>query len=221
MNWIRRHILHNIALKLLALGVAVLLWLAVARDPVAEIAYSVPIEFFNSPEHLDISSETLPQVQVRLRGPVRVLRELAPSEIHAMIDLADARIPERTYDMSAKRERVPSDVDVVQVIPSQFHISFDEHATKQIDVHPRVTGSLAPGYRIATIAVNPQVITIAGPAKHVNNVEAAITDPVDASGVVGQATFITHASISDPLVRVVNPEPLHITVTTEPAPRNR
>ena len=220
MEFIRRYILHNIALKLLALGIAVLLWLAVARDPMAEIAFSVPIEFHNAPEHLEISSETLPQVQVRLRGPVRVLRELAPSEIHAMIDLADARVPGRTYDMSAKRVRVPSDVDVVQVIPSQFHLSFDQRDTKKIDVHPRVTGSLAPGYRIASIEVAPKQITITGPASHVNQVDSAITDPVDASGVVGQAAFTTHASIPDPLVRIVNPEPVQITVSTERV-RNR
>jgi hypothetical protein len=46
-------------------------------------------------------------------------------------------------------------------------------------------------------------------------VETAITDPVDASGVVGTATFSTHAYVSDPLVRLVDPGPIRVTVTTE------
>ena len=33
MDLVRRYILHNLALKLVALGLAVLLWLAVSRNP--------------------------------------------------------------------------------------------------------------------------------------------------------------------------------------------
>ena len=40
---------------------AVGLWLAVARDPVAEVAVEVPIEFRNIPENLEISSESIPR----------------------------------------------------------------------------------------------------------------------------------------------------------------
>ena len=35
-----------------------------------------------------------------------------------------------------------------------------------------------------------------------NAVENAVTDPVDATGVVGKATFTTDAYVTDPLVRV-------------------
>jgi len=49
----------------------------------------------------------------------------------------------------------------------------------------------------------------------VNAIESAITDPVDASGVIGRATFTTNAYIADPLVRVAKPAPIHVTVVTE------
>lgn len=218
MDLFRRYIAHNFGLKLLSLAVAVLLWLAVTRDPVAEIAFNVPIEFHNTPDNLEISSENLPQVQVRVRGPVRLVRALAPSEIHAVIDLTGAMPPERTYDLSPKRIHVPGDVDVVQVVPSQFRISFDERATRQVEVKPRVIGSFAAGYRIATVVAQPNMITIVGPAKHVDDVETAITDPVDATGVVGSATFVTHVYVADPLVRIANPAPIHVTVVTEKSP---
>src|SRR5436309_1459587 len=101
MDFLRKYVLHNFGLKLLSLVVAVLLWMAVTRDPMAEVALNVPIEFHNSPEHLEISVET------------------------------------------------------------------------------------------------------------------AITDPVDASGVVGTATFLTHAYVSDPLVRLTDSSPIRVTVVTE------
>lgn len=215
MDFLRKYVFHNLGLKLLSLAVAVLLWMAVTRDPVAEVALNVPIEFHNAPEHLEISSETIQQVQVRVRGPVRQVRELSPAEVHAVIDLANVQAGERTYDLSPKLIHVPDGVQVVQAVPAQLRISFDRRETRQVEVKPRVIGTFATGYRIEKVTPTPQKVTIIGPATHVNSVETAITDPVDASGVVGTATFVTHAYVSDPLVRLADPAPIRVTVTTE------
>src|SRR5512146_1289110 len=106
MDFFRKYVLHNLGLKLLSLAIAVLLWLAVTRDPVAEVFFNVPVEFHNAPEQLEISSQTMPQVQVRLRGPAREVRELAPTEVHAVIDLASARVGEHTYDLTSRHINV-------------------------------------------------------------------------------------------------------------------
>jgi YbbR domain-containing protein len=215
MDFLRKYVFHNFWLKVLSLAASVLMWMAVTHDPMAEVALNVPIEFHNSPEHLEISSETIPQVQVRVRGPVREVRDLAPSEVHAVIDLANTQPGERTYDLAPRRIHVPDGINVVQAVPSQIRISFDRRGTRQVPVKPRVIGSFATGFRIQEVASMPQLVTIVGPAAHVNDVEAAITDPVDASGVVGTATFVTHAYVSDPLVRLADPNPIRVTVTTE------
>jgi len=215
MDFLRKYVLHNFGLKLLSLVVAVLLWMAVTRDPMAEVALNVPIEFHNSPEHLEISSETIPQVQVRVRGPVREVRELSAAEVHAVIDLANVQAGERTYDLAPRLIHVPDGISVVQAVPAQIRISFDRRETRQVEVKPRVIGIFATGYRIEKVMALPQAITIVGPATHVRGVETAITDPVDASGVVGTATFLTHAYVSDPLVRLTDSSPIRVTVVTE------
>jgi YbbR domain-containing protein len=215
MDFLRKYVFHNFGLKLLSLAVAVLLWMAVTRDPVAEIAINVPVEFHNAPEHLEISSETIPQVQVRVRGPVREVRDLSPAEVHAVIDMANVQPGERTYDLSSKHIHVPDGVQVVQTVPAQIRISFDKRETRQVEVKPRVIGMFATGYRIEKVTPTPAMVTIVGPATHVRGVETAITDPVDASGVVGTATFSTHAYVSDPLVRLADTSPIRVTVTTE------
>jgi YbbR domain-containing protein len=215
MDFLRKYVFHNFGLKVLSLAVAVLLWMTVTRDPVVSVALNVLIEFHNSPEHLEISSETIPEVQVRVRGPVHEVRDLTPSEVHVVIDLANVQAGERTYDLEPSRIRVPEGLEVVQAVPSQIRISFDKRATRQVEVKPRVIGSFATGYRIEKVTPMPSKVTIIGPASHVDDVETAITDPVDASGVVGTATFLTHAYIADPLVRLADPSPIRVTVTTE------
>jgi len=215
MDFLRKYVFHNFGLKLVSLIVAVLLWMAVTRDPMAEVALNVPIEFHNAPEHLEISSETIPQVQVRVRGPVREVRELSAPEVHAVIDLANVQPGERTYDLAPRHIHVPDGVSVVQAVPAQIRINFDRRESRQVEVQPRVIGTFATGYRIEKVIALPQAVTIVGPAKHVRGVETAITDPVDASGVVGTATFLTHAYVSDPLVRLTDTSPIRVTVVTE------
>jgi diadenylate cyclase len=210
-----RHLFDHLLLKILALLIAVAMWWGVARDPVIEVGVNAPIEFHNIPENLEISTETIPQAQIRVRGPARILRELAQTEIHPSIDLQGATAVEQTFELNARQIRLPHEVEVVQIVPSVFRVQFDVRATKQVEVRPRVIGTFASGYRILQATAIPEHVTIAGPAKRVANIENAITDPVDASGVIGKATFTTHAYISDPLVRFVNPGPIRIVVTTE------
>ncbi len=214
-EFFRKYVLANLGLKLLSLFLAVLLWWAVAHDPTVQVPMTVPVEFHHTPQNLVISSESPFQVQIELQGPERTLRSLNPSQVHAVIDLQGAAPGERTFDLTSDQIRVPRDVEVVQVVPSQFHISFDHTATRSVDVRPRVIGSLLSGYAIGTVTANPEKITIEGPSRRVDAIENAITDPVDATGVVGQATFTTHAYVADPLVRLVKPQPIHVTVTTE------
>ncbi len=87
-DFLHRYVFHNLGLKLISLVLAVGLWLAVARDPVAEVAVDVPIEFHNIPQNLEISSENIPRAQIRLRGPERVVHRLQASDVYAEIELS-------------------------------------------------------------------------------------------------------------------------------------
>jgi len=214
-DFFQRHVIHNFGLKLISLALAVGLWLAVSRDPVAEVAVEVPIEFHNIPENLELSSEGVVQAQVRVRGPQRIVHQLRPSDIHPEIDLTGTKPGERTFDLTAQQIHIPHDLQVVQVIPSQFHVSFDIRSTRDVPIHARVVGQFARGYRIARVVVEPETLRITGPEKRVQAVEAAITDPVDASGTMDRNVFTTHAYVSDPLVQVMHPGPVRVTVMME------
>jgi YbbR domain-containing protein len=202
---LRYFIGHNFGLKLISLALATGLWLAVSHDPTAETAVEVPIEFRNVPNDLEISSEHIPQAQIRLGGPERLIRRLQAADVQPEIDLTGAAPGERTFDLTAEQVHKPYGVDVLQVIPGQLHLKFDTRYTRQVEIHPRVVGTFATGYSIAAIEAVPSTITITGPRQHVEAVEGAITDPVDASGIMDRATFATHAYVGDPLVQVVDP----------------
>jgi YbbR domain-containing protein len=217
-DFLHRYLLHNLGLKLISLVLAVGLWLAVARDPVAEVAVDVAIEFHNIPQNLEISSENIPKAQIRLRGPERVVHRLRASDVYAEIELSGVKPGERTFDLATQQIHQPSELEVVQVVPSQFHLTFDTRLTRQVPVQPRIARTFAPGYALERVEVDPPAITISGPKKHVEAVESAITDPVDVSGAINRATFVRHAYVSDPLVQVASPDPVRVTVIMQKVP---
>jgi YbbR domain-containing protein len=210
MIFLRRLVLHNFWLKALSLLLATGLWLAISPDQEpAEVAVRVPIEFQHVPAELEISSVTVPEAQIRVRGPERLIRELRSTDIHAEIELGDAKPGERTFDLTAQQIRHQRDLTVVQVVPGQVHLSFDTRLTRDVKIRPRVIGA---GAQNATVLVDPESVTITGPRRQVEIVDEATTDPVDASAIRTQATFVTNVYVPDPLVQVVKPAPVRVTV---------
>jgi YbbR domain-containing protein len=222
IGFFQRHVLHNVGLKMLSLLLATGLWYVTSPDEQpAELAVRAPIVFERLPADLEISSETIPEAQIRVRGPERVIRQLRSNDVHAELELADAKPGERTFDLTSQQISHPRDLTIVQVVPSQVHIAFDTRLTREVDVHPRVTGSLLTGEQITKVDVDPPRITITGPRHHVEMVDSATTDPVDATGTTGRATFTTNVYVADPLVQVVQPTSIHVTVFVEKAGAER
>lgn len=216
MDFFRRWVLHNFWLKVLSLLIATGLWLAISPDQEsAEVAVHVPIEFEHVPPHLEISSVTIPEAQIRVRGPERVIRQLTAADIQAEIELGDAKPGERTFDLTAQQIRHQRELHVVQVVPGQVHLSFDTRLTREVEIRAQVGGKFLAGEQVAKVVVDPPRITITGPKEHVENMDAATTDPIDVSGTHTEATFVTNAYVADPLVQVVQPTPVRVTVIME------
>lgn len=210
----REYVLKNLPFKLVSLAIAIMLWWAVGRDQPIEIPMTVPVEFQHAPSNLEINSDYPFQTRLTLRGPERLIQGMNPSEVHAILDLRGAGPGESTFDLTDRDIHVPRNAKVVQIVPSQFHISFDRSATRSVQVQPRVIGTLLSGYGITEVTADPATITIVGPERRVRAIQTAVTDPVDATGVVGTATFTTHAYVADPLVRVQSTGPIHVKVDT-------
>ncbi len=84
-----------------------------------------------------------------------------------------------------------------------------------VEVRPRVTGNFASGMRVAQVIADPSNVMITGPQRRVEAVEAATTDPMDASGALTRTSFVTQAYVPDPLIQVVHPTPIRVTVIME------
>jgi YbbR domain-containing protein len=211
----QRTFVQNFGLKLTSLLLAIGLWFVVAHDPIAEVEIRVPIEFQSLPESLEVDSANFTQALIRVRGPERVIHRLEVSDVRAEINLANVGPGERTFDLTPRQVHVPQDLEVVQVIPTQFQLSLDTRTTRAVEVRARVTGTFASGMRVAQVIAEPSSIMITGPRRRVEAVESATTDPVDVSGTMTRTWRLTQASVPDPLIQIVHPTPIRVTVIME------
>lgn len=207
---------HNFALKVMSLLLATGLWFMISRDEQpAEVAVRAPIVFQHVPSDLEVSSESIPEAQIRVRGPERVIRQLKTNDVQPEIDLAGVKAQDRTFDLTAQQVRHPREVRVVQIVPSQIHLSFDTRLTREVEIHPRVTGNFASGDQIVKVQADPSRITISGPSHHVERIETATTDLIDATGTLGIGVFTTNVYVSDPLVQIEHAPSIRVTVTVQ------
>src|SRR5213593_1550961 len=120
MHWLQHLVFHNWRLKLFSLVIATMLWAATARESTSEIGVNVPLEYQNVPPNTEVISDTTNTVEVRLRGPSTLIREISPQDISTTIDMGKMTLgSEKILELTAQQVRAPFGVEVVGVNPAR------------------------------------------------------------------------------------------------------
>jgi YbbR domain-containing protein len=211
-----RRLANNLQWKLLSLMLAVGLWLAVVREPELVTSQSVPIFFKNLPKELETGAEAPDRVHVEIRGPAGKLTPASLADTAVLIDLSAVESPgERTFTVSEPSLNLPSGVAFIRAVPSQLRLRFERVLSKEVPVQMRMAAPPPAGYRIAQQELNPGRLKIAGPENRVRLIEAAQTDPIDLSGVLGRTEFRVQAYVTDAQVRFEGASMVTVRVSVE------
>lgn len=202
----------HIGLKIISVALAVLIWLLVSGEQIAERALRIPLEFTNLPTQLEIVGETPDDVDVRVRGSSGALARMSPGELVAVLDLRSARPGRRLFHLTGADVRAPFGIDVVQVGPSSMSMAFEASASKVVRVVPEIDGSPAPGFAIGTVTAEPATVEIVGPASVVKGLDEAITEPVSVEGTSTTVVEMVTVGVADPDVRLREPVNARVTV---------
>ena len=123
MHLFRRLFVHNLSLKLIALGISFFLWATYTSEPFEQIGYNVPVAYINVPEGLAVGGAPPNTVRVVLRGRSGLLRRLTPADLALNVDLATAPSGDLPIRLSPNMVDVPYGTEVVRIAPAQFHVS--------------------------------------------------------------------------------------------------
>lgn len=215
MSWLRKIFTENVGLKVLSLLLAASLWVASGSDPLTETTARVPVEFTHVPPHLELIAEPS-VVQLRIQGPSRAVRRATPADFSVRVDLAAVSGPAaRTFSLTPHQIVTPSFLKVVEVRPPQIRVVMEPTLVREIPVQPQFSGALPPRYHLKSVRVQPSKVTIAGPRSHVEAVVMAWTDPLDLNLLSSGNPLVTTVSFADPLIRLLHPPAVQVTVELE------
>jgi len=112
---------RNLGWKLASLLIAFALWIVIAREPELATSLSIPIEFNNIPDDLDIGSNVPDRIHVEVRGPSGRLSRDNLSDLAVVLDLSGAHVGERTYTIHPSNTNLPVGVEFYRAGPFANH----------------------------------------------------------------------------------------------------
>jgi YbbR domain-containing protein len=110
-------------LKVLALSVAVALWVFVASGETSERSISVPVDYVHIPSGLVLAGAPPRSVLVHLRGRRAALARLSPGDLRVEIDLSGASAGLTAVRFLRDYLRVPRGVTVTAVTPARLELT--------------------------------------------------------------------------------------------------
>lgn len=215
------HPFRHLGLKFLSVGIAVLLWLTVAGEPIVERGLRIPLELRNTPEELFAVEGPPSQVDVRVRGASSVLSHLDAGDVVAMLDVDQARPGSHVFHLTPAQLRVPYGVEVIQVMPSAVTLKFERGGTRVVPIVAVTSGTPAPGFQVGQIVVEPPTVEVSGPESVLKLVREAVTEPVSIEGASASLRETVTVAVADARLRLVTVQSARASVEIIPTPLER
>jgi YbbR domain-containing protein len=233
-----RWLLQNLGLMLLALVIAVVVWIAAAwqRDPIYEDEFDapIPVQVKNLPSGTHLVDGWQQDVRVRLRAPRSVWDRLRARDINGAVDLSPNLDPLEPgeYDVPVKVTLSAEPAILLAVEPEYIRIELESIREREVPVTVEVRGEPALGYyRSEGPVVVSDTVKIRGPASLVDQVSHAAgnvsvreardtvenevaLNPVDASGnrVNGVELEPERVAVSVPVTPLPNVKEMSVTL---------
>lgn len=209
----------SLGLKLIALFLACVVWFFVSaprREGTSERAFGAPLSFVGMPRDLLITTQLPDTVNVRLRGRKSELRALSSQNLEVTVDLRWVQPGEATITLRPQAINVPAGVEVISIDPNKLKFRVEQLRQKIVPVRPFLIGSPPQRYMAGEPTAEPFEALVSGPASQMKNVAEVATERIIMTGRT--ATFTQSAAVvsDSPLVRVVEPLTVQVTVPVLP-----
>jgi YbbR domain-containing protein len=212
MHALKEFFTRNRFPKVLSLVIAALLWVTIASETTSEIGMIVPLEYRNIASQLEVIGDTTDTVEVRLRGSGNLIKELAPRDVSATVDLSGVKSGEKIVQLTPQNVRAPFGIEVVRVNPSRVHLIVERTVSKMVPVKPRLEGGPAKGYEVETVVAVPYMVEVEGPESRVQTLDSVPTAPVLIRGRASTFSEYADLDVPDPMIRLQYRSPVEVRV---------
>lgn len=193
-KWAKK-LAENIGLKILALVMAVILWIAVINldDPTINKQFTTGVTVDNENfisamgKYYEIDSESM-NVTFKVYGKRSVINQLNNSDFKAVADLSQISLDEseNLVPVSISAQRSASQVTISKRV-QEIRVKLEDLMRKSFIIQTESQGEPTEGYALDTTDVTPNVLRVSGPKSVVSKIHE-VRAVIDISGLSTEIT---------------------------------
>ena len=203
---------NNIGKKILAILIAVSLWLVANLQHDVEKNVVIDINYANLPPGLVVVNNPPEKLNLRVRGPRSQLSSINSQNMLFTVDLSNADTGMSIFEITTDQIMPPRDVQVTGISPSEIKIEADTLAEKTVLVETSI-GPPEEGYEIVgTPEVTPSKARIEGPKNLLSKIKSITTDPVSMKGEKSKFTIEVPLRLPYSTVHILSDNTVKVTI---------
>jgi YbbR domain-containing protein len=152
----------------------------------------VRVELGPIPSGLDVGDPVVDTESVTVTGPQSIVQDVTEAQAPLTIDASGIDIDQQVSLVAIDDKGTELGVDSrVEIDPPRVHVQvqvFTDRRSKALPVSPNVVGTPAAGFEVASVEVNPPVVSVQGDANDLAPLDRADTQPISISGASSEVT---------------------------------
>ncbi|HTY18895.1 MAG TPA: CdaR family protein [Myxococcota bacterium] len=208
----------NLGYKLLAVALAVFLWVVARGSSSVERGFDIPVVLQGLPSELVVVDQGADMVNLRVSGTRAALRNLEPERLEYAVDLSGAKPGVAKFEVDLSRFDLPRGARIVSRSPAQIELGLESRATRPVKVRADVEGKPADGFRVVGIDADPPRVRITGARAEVLRLSEVATETVDVGGATAPVEREVHVAPGAGHLWVEDPGPVKVRVDIQPVP---
>lgn len=211
---IRSLLMRNKRLKGLSLLLGLVSWYVIqdtisSEKEITEVRLQIKV-----PEGMAIFNQSVPTVDVTVRGSQDDLQMLDRRQIEAVVELSEETgpLPHEVIVTPGMIQGLRG-ARAVAVHPARVQVTLDRQSEKQVPVRGRIVGTPLSG-QVESVECQPATVRLRGPAAKLETTGVVYTQPVDVDGRV--ESFVRRSAIQAPgdnWVARIDPADVQVKVT--------
>ena len=216
----KKKIMNNLDLKILALLFSVILWLIVVNidDPVKTVQFSgVEVQIMNAEELeaqgkvYDILDNT-GEITVTVKGRRSIVEDIAKENISAVADMKDLTSMD-TLSIEVTSNKYANELDDIKSDKDNVRLSIEDLKKVQKVIEVKVTGEPDDGYITGALTTTMNQIYLEGPESLINKISYAQAQ-INVDGVKSNVSSSVPIKLYDALGKEINDERISMNIDT-------
>lgn len=168
---------RNLHLKVISFTLTLTLYSFVVAENEISQTFEARLDVVDfPPEHVLLSE--LPEVAITLRGTRRSFARLDRDRL-GRLDVDIERPDQTRWEIRESDLPIPASLEVVSIDPPWVALDIDQLVTQVVPVRENLRGSVARGFEIVAVDVDPSEIALTAPSSYFPEIDVAFTETIN------------------------------------------